>query len=208
MFITEMKKVQPKGPYYIGGCFASGLVALEMARQLTQQGEEIALLAEIDTVPRFRSIAQRAQGKFLKVLRAGPSKWWEIIESLRDRDYVEGTQHIIWKAAVKFTKATGYPLPFLLRTGIYEEFMVRRATNNYTPATRYTGSIALFLTPGWHAAFSARPQWGWGEMMEGEPQVYEIPGDPCTVFTDENVPKLGVQLKKLLAEARKPYQPG
>ena len=46
---NEIQRVQPNGPYHLcGNCFG-GLVAFEVAQQLRQQGEEVALLALIDT---------------------------------------------------------------------------------------------------------------------------------------------------------------
>ena len=42
--LKEMRTVQPKGPYLIGGFCFWAIVALEMAHQLTKQGEEVSLL--------------------------------------------------------------------------------------------------------------------------------------------------------------------
>lgn len=44
-YIREMKKIQPEGPYCLGGYCGFGEVALEMAQQLTAKGEEVAFLA-------------------------------------------------------------------------------------------------------------------------------------------------------------------
>jgi amino acid adenylation domain-containing protein len=50
-YVQEIRRVQPRGPYLIGGyCFA-GVVAYEIARQLSGQGEELSLLALIDAYP-------------------------------------------------------------------------------------------------------------------------------------------------------------
>src|ERR1700751_5667753 len=38
-----MRKVQPHGPYYLGGYCFGGNVAFEMARQLLQQGNSVGL---------------------------------------------------------------------------------------------------------------------------------------------------------------------
>jgi thioesterase domain-containing protein len=46
-----MRSVQPSGPYQLGGWSLGGLLAWEIARQLTDQGETVALLALIDTYP-------------------------------------------------------------------------------------------------------------------------------------------------------------
>ncbi|MDY6993814.1 MAG: acyltransferase domain-containing protein, partial [Pseudomonadota bacterium] len=48
-YIHHLKTRQPKGPYCLGGASFGGVVAYEMAQQLSQQGEPIALLALIDT---------------------------------------------------------------------------------------------------------------------------------------------------------------
>ncbi len=50
-YIEEMKEVQPRGPYWIGGHCAGSWVAFEMARQLQQQGEELGLLVLVDSPP-------------------------------------------------------------------------------------------------------------------------------------------------------------
>ena len=51
-YIEEIREFQPHGPYYMGGfCFA-GVVAYEMARQLSEQGEELGMVALIDSYPR------------------------------------------------------------------------------------------------------------------------------------------------------------
>jgi amino acid adenylation domain-containing protein len=50
-YIQELQTVQPHGPYFLSGWSSGGLVAFEMAQQLSQQGEQIALLALIDSHP-------------------------------------------------------------------------------------------------------------------------------------------------------------
>ncbi|WP_438952331.1 AMP-binding protein [Porticoccus sp.] len=47
--IENMKKVQQRGPYLIAGYSSGGTVAFEMARQLYEAGEEVAMLAMLDT---------------------------------------------------------------------------------------------------------------------------------------------------------------
>ncbi|MEA5582039.1 amino acid adenylation domain-containing protein [Nodularia harveyana UHCC-0300] len=49
-YIQAMQTVQPQGPYFLGGHSFGGLVAFEMAQQLLQQGQEVGLLAILDTV--------------------------------------------------------------------------------------------------------------------------------------------------------------
>ena len=50
LYVDEIKKVQPRGPYYLGGYCLGGTVALEMAQQLRASGQEVSIVALFDTV--------------------------------------------------------------------------------------------------------------------------------------------------------------
>lgn len=49
LYLKEIRAIQPKGPYLLGGYCLGGTIALEMAQQLYAQGQEVALLALIET---------------------------------------------------------------------------------------------------------------------------------------------------------------
>ena len=51
-YITEMRAVQPFGPYYLCGYSMGGWIAYEMAQQLLAAGQEVALLGIFDTSSR------------------------------------------------------------------------------------------------------------------------------------------------------------
>ena len=48
-YVSELLKVQPRGPFYIGGVSYGGLVAFEMARRIRSLGESVSLLVLFDT---------------------------------------------------------------------------------------------------------------------------------------------------------------
>ena len=48
-YLQEIRAVQPTGPYYLGGYCLGGTVAYEMAQRLQAAGEEVALVAMLDT---------------------------------------------------------------------------------------------------------------------------------------------------------------
>jgi amino acid adenylation domain-containing protein len=50
-YVEQVRRVQPHGPYRIGGFCFSGLVAYEMARLLREDGEDLNLIALIDAYP-------------------------------------------------------------------------------------------------------------------------------------------------------------
>jgi len=52
--LKEMKTVQPKGPYFLGGYSIGGLIAYEVAQQLQRQGEEVALLFLLEPISPYK----------------------------------------------------------------------------------------------------------------------------------------------------------
>ena len=62
-YLRGIMRVQKRGPYILAGYSLGGLVALEMARMLMAGGEEIALLAMLDSYPdrRYWSLLQRVR---------------------------------------------------------------------------------------------------------------------------------------------------
>src|SRR5204862_1758864 len=49
-YLTEIRAIQPSGPYLVGGFSFGGLVAFEMACRLQAAGEQVALLAILETI--------------------------------------------------------------------------------------------------------------------------------------------------------------
>jgi amino acid adenylation domain-containing protein len=48
-YLKEIRKVQPNGPYYLGGICLGGVIAFEMAQQLKRAGEHVASVVLIDS---------------------------------------------------------------------------------------------------------------------------------------------------------------
>ncbi|WP_344681211.1 amino acid adenylation domain-containing protein [Saccharopolyspora taberi] len=49
LYAEEIRRAQPSGPYFLAGWSMGGLLAFEMAGELNRQGEEVGLLALLDT---------------------------------------------------------------------------------------------------------------------------------------------------------------
>ncbi|HEX3640869.1 MAG TPA: thioesterase domain-containing protein, partial [Ktedonobacteraceae bacterium] len=48
-YLASLQTVQPQGPYLLGGWSSGGVIAFEIAQQLQRQGEEVGLLAILDS---------------------------------------------------------------------------------------------------------------------------------------------------------------
>ncbi len=75
-YLEELKQLQAQGPYILIGYSFGGLVALEMAQRLSNQGKKIALLVLVDTYPhpqyfplrqRLWLAGKRARGHFAEM---------------------------------------------------------------------------------------------------------------------------------------------
>ena len=76
--VGKIRSVQPHGPYLLGGMCAGGVIAFEMARQLQDHGEKVAMVALLDAadveapLKAWRVAGQRLQ-RFSGVFRDGGS---------------------------------------------------------------------------------------------------------------------------------------
>ncbi|MGC1370823.1 MAG: amino acid adenylation domain-containing protein, partial [Candidatus Sulfotelmatobacter sp.] len=64
VYLKDLRAVQPEGPYFLGGYSFGGYVALEMARMLLAEGQDIRVLAFLDT---YADITQSVVGRFLSL---------------------------------------------------------------------------------------------------------------------------------------------
>lgn len=188
-YVRDIRTVQEHGPYYLSGASFGGLVAFEMASQLVERGEKIALLALFDTgnpahyrnlsiseMARFRALyfLERFQ-KYGGLLARG--KIWqsgrELAGSLSAR-----ASSLIWKIAQKFYRLRQHPMPTALRDNVRLFNVVRDA---YTPR-QYPGRILLFRAAGRTAEYGNDPALGWEEVIRGGIEIFTVPGDHMTIL--------------------------
>lgn len=71
LYVGELRRVQPRGPYRLGGLCVGGVVAFEMARQLRGAGDAVELLVVLDTL--------EAPGTPPWVRWGRRSTWWQAL---------------------------------------------------------------------------------------------------------------------------------
>ncbi|MGB4908991.1 MAG: polyketide synthase dehydratase domain-containing protein, partial [Tabrizicola sp.] len=91
--LAEIRQVQPKGPYLLGGFSGGGLTAWEIGQMLRAMGEEVALMVLLDTplpVRPFLTKPDKAMIKLAEIRAGGPqflAEWakrrWEWERSRR-----------------------------------------------------------------------------------------------------------------------------
>ena len=81
-YLKEIKARQPNGPYYLCGYSFGGLVAFEIARRLSESGDEVGFVGLFDTLMSpvrwplraWLSIIGRRIARFRGNLRAAPRR--------------------------------------------------------------------------------------------------------------------------------------
>jgi acetoacetyl-CoA synthetase len=181
--MAAIREVQPKGPYFLIGYSLGGLVALEMAQRLTEQGEKIALLALLETYPHVRNLAFRERARLNKLLvkyHLSNIKGKSIREKI---DYVMDSSHRRTRSNSDSVRKTGEGVPFEPTLGTAMQ-RVRDAGflawNRYQP--RYYPGEIKFVKAGVESYFPDDPQSVWGKLAQGF-ECETVPGDHHEILT-------------------------
>jgi acyl transferase domain-containing protein/thioesterase domain-containing protein/acyl carrier protein len=206
-YLAEIRSIQPQGPYLLAGYSGGGITAYEMAQMLRDGGEEVAVLAMLDTPLPVRPALERADKALIKIaeLRAkGPqyllewarNRWaWEKTRRAQGGDVAPDNSGLEFNN-IKIQQA------FLAAVGAYD-----------TPV--WDGPLTLFrppLDPRWHVTK--------GRVVSGEreyvfedndwrryaPQieVIEVPGDHVSMVLAPNVTVLAQELREVITAALDP----
>ncbi|MEQ1873207.1 MAG: SDR family NAD(P)-dependent oxidoreductase [Ilumatobacteraceae bacterium] len=137
-YLQEVREVQPHGPYLLGGFSGGGITALEMARQLRAAGEQVALLAMLDTpAPSMRQPLTSADKVAIQLQNFGRYKlgyigrWWR------------GRQD--WKRELAARAQMGAPEAGMQHSADIESAFMR-ALDRYDVG-QYDGEITLYRPP-------------------------------------------------------------
>ena len=219
--IEEIRAVQPKGPYFLGGNCFWGVVALEMAQQLFRQGEDVGLLCLVEPPPlclpfkgpgrvstlEYASFTSRIR-RFVSKMSAlkGNEKIAYILQAISGRNRIirnilqaSGSRSWIIRnimtAVCKTCIFLGYPVPLFLKEFYY--FTVARAeiAKKYKPKV-YPGRAVVFI-----AGEASGPNWDWSRLAADDVHVHTVPGaEHLTIMDDPSVGTWAKQLDSYLDE--------
>lgn len=162
IYIEEMKKIQPKGPYILSGGSMGGMVALEVAAQLKSEGEEIKSLVMFDTVGPDLDFKTYGNVKVSFLTRTKSSLSWKYFKTI---NFIKTQFYTMRKVSV----------PHSLRYFSIEDKNYA-ALRSYTPIL-YEGSITLIRAPRTAKGWYADPYLGWRKVINGKIETIEIKGD-------------------------------
>lgn len=193
-YIQELQTVQPHGPYFLTGWSFGGLVAFEMAQQLSHQGEQIALLALIDTTPAYLSYKEPVDYAFLLV-ELFKDRLDLCLEELRQLEPEEQIIYVEQQAKQKSVVIEGFDFdqaPHLLKIFQINAEVVQNYKGEY-----YSGSIVLFKA----RETDADLEYHWNELVEHIETVV-VPGNHLNMVLPPHVQTLVQELEKFIEQAR------
>jgi thioesterase domain-containing protein/acyl carrier protein len=198
-YLSEVRKVQPSGPYYLAGACLGGVVAFEMAQQLRAKKEPVPLLLLLDSFfPEERMDVFNPSAKF----------YW-----LRRMDRKLGEMLLSWETganqhSIRFRKMLGHFTSVRRRAAMLSavDEANLKSVAKYVPRP-YSGRIVMFLASmaAHRACYDARL--GWADVAVNGLEVQLIPGNHTNMMESSNLPALAAKLKTCLAKSRELNHP-
>lgn len=180
-YIAEIRALQPEGPYLLGGYSGGGIVAFEMARRLTAAGQEIGLLAFIDTFhPQLSMNEITITSRLRRLRREGMAYLRESVE--RKGLMAEAARQDL---AIDECLARGDSIPFNLRERrLWRNFEKAQALYRVQP---WQGKAMLFRAEKMvHYLEDRGPSYGWDRDVLGGVEVIKSPGNHATLLLGSN----------------------
>jgi len=200
-YVDEIRTLQPHGPYLLAGYSGGGIVALEMARQLSELGEEVPLVVFFDTYhPQMPLQAVDFKRRLSRLRNEGLGYIQDVILQRREwrrnaRERREIANHLRQDEIV----------PFGLRDRqLTDNFGT--AASNYRPQP-WSGRAMLFRAASSNYVFSGGGHsYGWDKVIPSGIETVVIPGDHDTLLLGPNSLELMAHLNKALETAVAPHR--
>ncbi len=187
-YVTQIRGFQPRGPYYLLGDCVGGVVMVEVAQKLVEQGDEVDLLMLLDTerprhfsrmldeVVRLLERGRHITGLLRQLLLPGERTRRQIISEVLQRK--------LRRAGLGSSAPTATDRTYQQRIA-YRRLLKRHRLR------RYHGRIELIVTDDVYRFVGLL---GWNGFASGGLEVHRLAGDHETVRA-QNAKDLGRRLR-------------
>lgn len=217
-YIQEMRSVQATGPYYLAGSSFGGLVAYEMAQQLHDQGEPVALVVMFDSYgpgyPHRLPSTSRIKRRFFKIFNRLESHLTNLaIADWRGRfEYARAKSARLSSRISRFLRnkidQLFHPLPQELRRVRFAQSTVaKKRRRHQRELRRFGGRLILYRATKQPRGIYPDPLLGWGKVVGSEIEVYEIPGHHTSIIYEPRVSLLASSLNEILSATLQHSEP-
>jgi thioesterase domain-containing protein/malonyl CoA-acyl carrier protein transacylase/acyl carrier protein len=189
VYTAALRRVQPHGPYDLGGYSFGGLIAFEMARALVSQGESVSTLVLIDT-PMFVSATRQGLPLLMAFARFAGLE----VDEASLRALAQEEQEAVVAHSMSL-RLGGEPSGIAISSRVVESHL--RALRAYLPQP-YAGGVELIRTSPRGRQTEFLPEdYGWGEFVT-EARIHELPGDHYGLMVEPVVRSVARLLAKIL----------
>ncbi|MDZ8135372.1 MAG: amino acid adenylation domain-containing protein [Nostoc sp. DedQUE04] len=209
-YLQEIHKVQPNGPYLLGGHCYGGVLAFEMAQQLQKKGQTVSLLVIIDAILSETPIESTDDDDAKFLLRIAESiktdnniDFLVPFEELRDLPLNQQLNFINQKANFIFSEPEIND--FLHHYKLFKSHV--QAMRGYIPQI-YPEKLTLFRANQEIIHDFENPEWntddpflGWEKFSKQRIQMIEIPGDHFSIFVEPYIQELARYLRVCIDNA-------
>lgn len=198
-YVGLIRGVQPRGPYYLGGYSFGGWVAFEMAQQLVEAGEKVAVLAILGTgaPPSMSNPRLFEQINYM-------AQYSDDYRRLINNSYLSDAARV---AAAPAAVPPGGAPPGA-PPGLSPLALVAAVNNvaqfRYVPRP-YGDRITLFVTGEQHAASFPETTLGWKMLSVKEVLVHLVTGNHLSMFEEPYVRDLADKLSTCLSLRHKEF---
>jgi len=207
LYVTEIRRVQSHGPYFLGGYCLGGTVAFEVAQQLRAEGETVALLALFDTMnwhkipltvwSKSSHATQRLYfhaASFLSVDSEGKARF------LKEKLGVLKSRIPVWRGMLlsRFSNGSNHAVSNSLLLGKVWQAN-DRASWNYL-AKPYPGVVTDIRPAKQYRVFS-KPDLKWDRLAQGGQESIVLPVNPAMMLVEPFVEHLAIALRRSIDAA-------
>jgi phthiocerol/phenolphthiocerol synthesis type-I polyketide synthase E len=211
VYVKEIRRVQPQGPYFIAGYCMGGTVAFEVAQQLHELGEPIALLALFDTmnwhkIPlTFWSLTSHATQRLffhLASFLALDSK--DKNKFLKEKSAILKNRIPVWRGMLLSRFSKRFPNAVSESRLLGQIWQANdRASWTYLPKP-YPG-VVTDVRPAKQYRIFSKPDLKWDGLTQGQ-DVIVLPVYPGTMLVEPFVVHLAGALRKSIDAATQRFQ--
>ena len=211
LHVEAIRTVQPHGPYFLAGYCMGGMVALEMARRLEEDGEPVSLVAMLDTKgppmnPRSRVVDLSGDAflAWFAAMLTAPAGEAEMAERMAEVGAMEEAER--WALVLERARAARFLPPEVAEPAAVPAWLrVYRANLDaalgHVPA-RYGGRALLLVA---EEERYEDPRLGWSDEAAGGIEVRAVPGNHETMLDAPHAEALAEVLDDAIRTAERTH---
>lgn len=219
-YVQQLRRIQPEGPYFLGGMCAGGTIAFEMALQLEAQGQTVGFVALLDSADpeapfKPRLTTERRLASFRQALKSEGEasaftrlrrRAMTIAKKVKNFAAYETSRRVrTLSDAIRFrllrrASERHREVPAFLH-GLSVRTVYNLAEREYVPGRLQSAPVFLFRASEGEGAdepFINRysdPLLGWGRRTGKNLEMFEMPGGHSSMLQEPNVVVMAEHLK-------------